>query len=78
MVFCRARLIRNVSHTEIRRASTQQGNVLMSKNSAVVHRDPKILSGTPVFVGTRVPLESLYDYLEGGAPWMNVWTTFPP
>ena len=33
---------------------------------AVVHCDPDILSGTPVFVGTRVPVQSLFDYLEGG------------
>jgi uncharacterized protein (DUF433 family) len=28
--------------------------------------DPEILGGTPVFVGTRVPVRSLFDYLEGG------------
>lgn len=33
---------------------------------AVVHSHPGILSGTPVFVGTRVPAQSLFDYLEGG------------
>ena len=32
--------------------------------SAVVHRDPEILGGTPVFVGTRVPFRNLIDYLE--------------
>lgn len=32
----------------------------------VVHTDPEIVSGTPVFVGTRVPAQSLFDYLEGG------------
>jgi len=34
--------------------------------SEVVHSDPDILGGIPVFVGTRVPVESLFDYLEGG------------
>ena len=34
--------------------------------SNVTHRHPDILSGTPVFVGTRVPVRSLFDYLEGG------------
>ena len=34
--------------------------------SAGVHSNPKILSGTPVFVGTRVPVQSLFDYLESG------------
>lgn len=32
----------------------------------VIHRDPEILGGTPVFVGTRVPAQALIDYLEGG------------
>jgi len=32
----------------------------------VIHSDPEILGGKPVFVGTRVPVKSLYDYLEGG------------
>ena len=30
----------------------------------VVHSDPDILDGTPVFVGTRVPFRNLIDYLE--------------
>ena len=30
----------------------------------VIHSDPEILGGTPVFVGTRVPLQNLFDYLE--------------
>jgi uncharacterized protein (DUF433 family) len=38
----------------------------MSPKVPVVHSDPKIMSGTPVFVGTRVPVQSLFDYLEGG------------
>jgi uncharacterized protein (DUF433 family) len=32
----------------------------------VVHSHPGILSGTPVFVGTRVPVQALLDYLEEG------------
>ena len=32
----------------------------------VVHSDPDRLGGTPVFVGTRVPVQSLFDYLEAG------------
>ena len=38
----------------------------MSLLSEIVHSDPEILGGTPVFVGTRVPVRSLFDYLEGG------------
>jgi uncharacterized protein (DUF433 family) len=38
----------------------------MAQLSQIVHSDPEILSGTPVFIGTRVPVQSLFDYLEGG------------
>ena len=31
-----------------------------------VCRDPLIMSGTPVFCGTRVPVQTLLDYLEAG------------
>ncbi|MEM9674828.1 MAG: DUF433 domain-containing protein [Bacteroidota bacterium] len=32
----------------------------------VIHIDPEILGGTPVFRGTRVPIETLFDHLESG------------
>lgn len=32
----------------------------------IIHSDPEIVSGTPVFFGTRVPAQALLDYLEGG------------
>ena len=32
----------------------------------IVHSDPEIMGGTPVFVGTRVPIQNLIDSLEGG------------
>ena len=34
--------------------------------TAVIHSDSEILGGTPVFAGTRVPFQSLIDYLAGG------------
>jgi uncharacterized protein (DUF433 family) len=33
---------------------------------SIIHRDPEILGGTPVFVGTRVPVKILFDYLDAG------------
>lgn len=39
---------------------------MAQRTSPVVHSDPEILGGTPVFVGTRVPAQTLIDYLEGG------------
>jgi uncharacterized protein (DUF433 family) len=38
----------------------------MPAESRVIHSDPEIMGGTPVFVGTRVPVKTLLDYLEGG------------
>ena len=34
--------------------------------TGIVHSDPDIMGGTPVFVGTRVPFESLFDHLKAG------------
>ena len=39
---------------------------LVPDPTTIVHGDPEILGGTPVFVGTRVPLQSLIDYLAAG------------
>jgi uncharacterized protein (DUF433 family) len=38
----------------------------MTRLDQIAHSDPDILGRTPVFIGTRVPLRSLFDYLEGG------------
>jgi uncharacterized protein (DUF433 family) len=38
----------------------------MALTSYVLHSDPDILGGTPVFTGTRVPIKTLLDYLEAG------------
>ena len=44
---------------------------------AVIHSDPDILGGTPVFVGTRVPFQTLMDYLEAGHPLSDFLKDFP-
>jgi uncharacterized protein (DUF433 family) len=36
------------------------------KEAEIIHSDPEILGGTPVFTGTRVPISSLFAHLEGG------------
>lgn len=36
------------------------------RRNQVVRRDPDILGGTPVFIGTRVPVRILFEYLEAG------------
>jgi uncharacterized protein (DUF433 family) len=38
----------------------------MNELQLVIHSDPEIMSGIPVFVGTRVPVQALLDYLEAG------------
>ncbi len=45
--------------------------------SAIVHSDPEILGGKPVFVGTRVPLKALLDYIEGGHTLDEFLADFP-
>ena len=44
---------------------------------SVIHADPETLGGTPVFKGTRVPLQALIDYLEGGHPLDDFLEDFP-
>ena len=45
--------------------------------SGVFHSDPEIMGGTPVFTGTRVPVQNLVDYLEGGETIDDFLTGFP-
>ncbi len=49
----------------------------MQDEHRVIHCDPEILSGTPVFVGTRVPVQTLLDYFEGGHPLVEFLDDFP-
>jgi len=43
----------------------------------IVTSSPEVLSGTPVFAGTRVPVQTLIDYLEGGETIDDFLTGFP-
>jgi uncharacterized protein (DUF433 family) len=45
--------------------------------SRVIHSDPEILGGTTVFIGTRVPLQALIDYIRGGHPLADFLADFP-
>jgi uncharacterized protein (DUF433 family) len=49
----------------------------MSPQPPIIHSDPEILGGTPVFVGTRVPFQTLLDYLEAGDPLDEFLDDFP-
>ena len=46
-------------------------------SSKVIKIDPEILGGTPVFEGTRVPIESLFDHLEDGVSLDEFLEDFP-
>jgi len=45
--------------------------------SKIVHSDPEIMGGVPVFVGTRVPVQTLLVYLEKGEPLEEFLDNFP-
>jgi len=49
----------------------------MAETRSAVHSDPEILDGTPVFVGTRVPLQNLIDYLSAGDTLEDFLRSFP-
>jgi len=42
-----------------------------------IHSDPETMGGTPVFIGTRVPAQTLLDYLEGGDSLDDFLEDFP-
>mgnify|MGYP001606629655 CR=1 FL=1 len=49
----------------------------MATLQSVVHSDPEILGGTPVFRGTRVPVKNLLDYLAAGDTLVQFLDNFP-
>jgi uncharacterized protein (DUF433 family) len=49
----------------------------VSTSQLPIHSDPEIMGGTPVFVGTRVPVRTLLDYLEAGDPLDEFLGDFP-
>ena len=46
-------------------------------DSAIVTRDPEIMSGALCFAGTRVPVKNLFDYLEGSSLLEDFLEDFP-
>jgi uncharacterized protein (DUF433 family) len=49
----------------------------MPKQTTLIHSDPDILGGTPVFAGTRVPVQNLIDCLEAGDSLDQFLASFP-
>ena len=52
-------------------------NARTVERSQIVHTNPEILGGTPVFVGTRVPVQTLLVYLEKGETLEEFLDNFP-
>ena len=46
-------------------------------DASVIHSDPEILSGTPVFLGSRVPFQNLIDYIDTGHTLDDFLDDFP-
>ncbi|TRU84997.1 MAG: DUF433 domain-containing protein [Microcystis novacekii Mn_MB_F_20050700_S1] len=50
----------------------------MAKYSPLIHVSPETMSGVPVFSGTRVPIQTLFDYLKAGESIDDFLEGFPP
>ena len=46
-------------------------------NRSIISKNPEVLGGIPVFAGTRVPIETLFDHLESGVPLDEFLDDFP-
>jgi uncharacterized protein (DUF433 family) len=49
----------------------------ISENTLPIHSDPQIMSGVPVFIETRVPVQTLFDYLVDGSSVDEFLENFP-
>ncbi len=50
-------------------------NLIMKQGA--IHIDPELMGGTPVFTGTRVPIQALFDYLSTGETLQEFLENFP-
>jgi uncharacterized protein (DUF433 family) len=57
--------------------SGEHGSIAGMKLNEIVVVDPELMSGTPCFAGTRVPVQALLDYLEGGETLDDFLEGFP-
>lgn len=51
--------------------------MIEAMKSKLIVSDPEIMSGTPCFAGTRVPVKTIFDYLEGGETLAEFLDDFP-
>lgn len=52
-------------------------NSMTNSISLPIHSDPEIMGGVPVFIGTRVPAQTLFDYLADGCSLDEFLDNFP-
>jgi uncharacterized protein (DUF433 family) len=70
----------NPSHKSSAQSAARRGVIRTSwynQTVNVIVKNPDILGGTPVFRGTRVPIQTLFDYLEGGETLEDFLQGFP-
>ena len=67
--------VRHQNKSDVR--SSISWRSLMPTSQQIIHSDPETLGGTPVFVGTRVPVQTLLDYLAEGASLDEFLDHFP-
>jgi uncharacterized protein (DUF433 family) len=56
---------------------SSEAEKFMPSDNTIIARDPDILGDTPVFRGTRVPVQTLFDYLRGGGTLEEFLQGFP-
>ena len=52
-------------------------SIKLKEPSKVIQIDPEIMGGTPCFMGTRVPIQNLFDFIEAGEPLSEFLDAFP-
>ena len=68
----------NSSKSEIRNPQSEiERGAIIIQEGQLINRDPEILGGMPVFMGTRVPIQNLLDYLAEGLPLDDFLDDFP-
>lgn len=55
----------------------RRGRTISPMNAPLVSRDPEIMSGALCFAGTRVPVQNLFDYIEGSSSLEQFLEDFP-
>jgi uncharacterized protein (DUF433 family) len=58
-------------------SEVHRGRWRVVDQTKVISSDPEVLGGTPVFTGTRVPVQALIDYLEAGNSLVDFLNDFP-